>query len=80
MKGWRRIGQVRRYEKERNVEIVFKKYFRKFVNTNLPQAGFEIGSLGPQAGLLPIEPPLLVQIGAFIVYSLSFNLADLNWP
>ena len=24
VKGWRRIGQVRRYKKERNVEIVFK--------------------------------------------------------
>ena len=26
----------------------------------MPQAGFELGSLGPQAGVLPIEPPLLV--------------------
>ena len=26
VKGWRRIGQVRRYKKERDVEIVFKKY------------------------------------------------------
>ena len=34
--------------------------FRKFVHTNLPQVGFELGSLGPQAGVLPIEPPLLV--------------------
>ena len=30
------------------------------VHTNLPQAGFELRSLGPQAGVLPIEPPLLV--------------------
>ena len=33
---------------------------RKFVHTNLPQVGFELGSLGPQAGTLPIELPLLV--------------------
>ena len=26
VKGWRRIGQVRKYKKERNVEIVFKNY------------------------------------------------------
>ena len=32
----------------------------KFFHTNLPQAGFELRSLGPQAGVLPIEPPLLV--------------------
>ena len=36
--------------------------FQKIVHTNLPQAGFELGSLGPQAGVLPIEPPLLVLI------------------
>ena len=27
----------------------------------MPQAGFELRSLGPQAGMLPIEPPLLVK-------------------
>ena len=32
-----------------------------FVYTNLPWAGFELGSLGPQAGVQPIEPPLPVQ-------------------
>ena len=32
----------------------------KFVHTNLPQAGFELGTLGPQAGVIPIEPPLIV--------------------
>ena len=26
----------------------------------MPQEGFELGSLGPQAGVLPIGPPLLV--------------------
>ena len=31
---------------------------RKFVHTNLPQAEFELKSLGPQASVLPIEPPL----------------------
>ena len=34
---------------------------RIFVHPNLPQVGFELGSLGPQVGLLPIEPPLIVQ-------------------
>ena len=29
-------------------------------NTNLLEAGFELGSPGTQAGWLPIEPPLLV--------------------
>ena len=33
----------------------------KFVYTNLPWAGFELGSLGLQAGVQPIEPPLPVQ-------------------
>ena len=31
-------------------------------NTNAPQAGFELRSLGLQAGMLPIEPPLLSSI------------------
>ena len=35
-------------------------HLRKFVHSNLPQAGFELGSLGSQAGMLPIELPLLV--------------------
>ena len=33
---------------------------RKFVHTDLPQAGFALGSLGPQVGMLQIEPSLLV--------------------
>ena len=33
---------------------------RKFVHANFPRAGFEVGSLGPQVGVEPIEPPLLV--------------------
>ena len=37
------------------------------VHTNLPQAGFELGSLGPQAGVLPFEPPLLVNFYAVFV-------------
>ena len=40
---------------------------RKFVHTNLPLTGFELGSLGPQAGMLPIEPPLLVKKSIFIL-------------
>ena len=37
------------------------------VHTNLPQAGFELGSLGPRAGVLPIEPPLLVDEKTLVV-------------
>ena len=33
--------------------------------TNLPQAGFEIGSLGQQAGMPPIQPHLLVYVYAY---------------
>ena len=33
----------------------------------MPQAGFELGSLGLQAGVLPIEPPLLVSIAKVAV-------------
>ena len=40
---------------------------------NLPQAGFELGSLGPQAGALPIEPPLLV-------FFVQDNLSWLSGP
>ena len=39
---------------------------KKLVFTNLPWAGLELGSLGPQAGMLVIEPPLLV--GRFSQY------------
>ena len=34
--------------------------FRKFVDTNLPWVGFELGSLGTQVVMLPIEPTLLL--------------------
>ena len=37
-------------------------HLRKFVHTNLPLAGFEFRSLGPQACVLPIEPPLLAYV------------------
>ena len=30
------------------------------VYTNLPWVGVELRFMGPQAGMLPIEPPLLV--------------------
>ena len=40
----------------------FSLFLRKFLHTNLPQAGFEFRSLGPQANVLPIEPPLLVML------------------
>ena len=43
-------------------------HLRKFVHTNLPQAGFELISLGPQASLLPNHPPLLVELGRFSIY------------
>ena len=47
-------------------------YLRKIVHTNLPPAGFELGSLGPQASILAIEPPLLVflKITAILRYKL----------
>ena len=32
------------------------------VHTNLPHAGFELGSLEPQASMQLVEPPLLVRI------------------
>ena len=32
----------------------------KFIDTNFPQEGFELGSLGPQSGVLPVEPLLLI--------------------
>ena len=41
--------------------------FRKFFNTNLPLAGFELGSLGMQAILLPTKPTLLVYITNILV-------------
>ena len=43
--------------------LYLSSQFRKCFHTNLPQAGFELGSLGPQAGMLPIELALLVGIG-----------------
>ena len=33
---------------------------RNYIHPNLPRAGFELRFLGPQAGVLPIEPLLLV--------------------
>ena len=32
----------------------------EFVHANLPRAGFELGSLGSQASVVPIESPFLV--------------------
>ena len=37
---------------------------RKYSHTNLPQARFELGSLGSQVGMLPIEQPLLVLLSS----------------
>ena len=45
-------------------------HLRKFVHINLPLAGFELGSPGMQAALLPIEPPLLVIL---LKFTLSFQ-------
>ena len=42
------------------ISLIMRMYIRKkFDPTNLPQAGFELGSMELQAGMLPIEPPLL---------------------
>ena len=38
----------------------------------MPQAGFELGSLGPQAGVLPIEPPLLVPVKKVYLWQEKF--------
>ena len=38
----------------------------QFVHTNLPEAGFEFGSLDPQAIVLSTEPTLLVLFSLFI--------------
>ena len=47
-----------------NVSTQCKKQYglrlRKFVNSNLPQVGFELKSLGSQTGMQPIELLLLV--------------------
>ena len=45
---------------------------RKFVHTNLPRVGFALESLGPQAGVLPIEPPLLVRLS--LLTSIALNV------
>ena len=45
------------------VIIMFKVDLKKVerrAHNNLPQAGFELGSLWSQAVVLPIEPPLLL--------------------
>ena len=47
--------------------FILVQLVHKIVQTNLPQAGFELGSLGPKAGVLPIEPPLLVNYEDFVV-------------
>ena len=46
---------------------MFKKFYRIGHAVNLQKStagpketGFELGSLGPQVGVLPIDPPLLV--------------------
>ena len=46
---------------------------RKFVHANLPEAGFKLGSLAPQASMLPIEPPLLVSGLFFYFQEKSFH-------
>ena len=56
--------------KQRNISSEYKYLLIKYaisliniiVNTNLPQAMFELVSLGPQAVMLPIEPTLLVSL------------------
>ena len=50
--------------------------FSKFAHTNLPQAGFELGSLNPQADVVPMDPSLLVLfivIGQFFCCSYEDN-------
>ena len=40
--------------------LYLSSLFKKCVHANLPQTGFELGSLDPQAVMLPNEPTLLV--------------------
>ena len=48
--------------------------FFKIQNTKLPWMGFEIKSLRPQAGMLPIEPPFLVSTSLICLFSFILNL------
>ena len=65
--------RARNWQKQHVVDM-----FRKFVHTNLPQAGFELGPLGPQAGVLPTEPPLLV-IAPGLVCKVRYQLKVINY-
>ena len=47
---------------------------RKYVQTNFPRAGFKLGSLGPEAIAIPIEPTLLVP---FFNY---FQQSEIHFP
>ena len=40
----------------------YSLHIKKIVHANLPQAGFELRSLGPQACVLRNEPPMLVKL------------------
>ena len=47
---------------------------RKFVHTNMPQVGFELGSLRLQADVLPIEPPLLVTLANLCIPAFRLSM------
>ena len=55
-----------------NVDTKIK--FRKFVHTKFCREEFELGSLGPQAVMVPIEPTLLIMP---INYPSLFLICDL---
>ena len=62
---------------EENTQLI---YLRTFVHTYLPQAGFKLGALGQQAGVLPNEPPLLVSMLQLIgVFSHNMLLNSIKW-
>ena len=46
---------------------------RKFVHINLPKAGLELEFLVPQAGMLPIKPPMRVTVPFVYLYIQQTN-------
>ena len=53
---------------------IHKSLPKAWVHTNLPQAGFELSSLRPKTGVLPIQPPLLVLcmlFGSWFIFNLN---------
>ena len=54
-------------------------HLRKFVHTQLPQVGFELGSLVTQASVQPIGPPLLVVEVVLYIFCVLSSLYMFPW-